>query len=204
MNLSVQNTTPGSGLTYQWESASAVGGPYSNIAGATNPTLIATVTANTFYRSNVICAGNTGTSTPVAVSVSPIYCYPAIYATSNADEDIGNVTVGSLSNTSTCSSTAPGAGSILQRYGNYTGLAAPNLQQAAPTAFSLTSITCGGNYGNGFQIYIDYNRDGDFLDANELAHSSAASTTGPYTESGSFTVPLAALLGITGMRVVNV
>ena len=35
-SLSLQNNTPGSGVTYQWQSATSLTGPFSNIAGATN------------------------------------------------------------------------------------------------------------------------------------------------------------------------
>src|SRR5690606_31632437 len=49
VTLSLQNATLGSGVTYQWQSASAIGGPYTNIAGATNPSLTTTITATTYF-----------------------------------------------------------------------------------------------------------------------------------------------------------
>ena len=57
-NLSLQNTTSGSGVTYQWQKASAAAGPYTNIAGATNATYSAIQTAATYYRCNVTCGTN--------------------------------------------------------------------------------------------------------------------------------------------------
>jgi hypothetical protein len=132
--------------------------------------------------------------------------YTIIVPTYTADEDIGNVTVGTLNNSSTCAQTGTGPASSLNLFSNYagSGVTVPNLQQGSSTSFSLTSITCGGNYGNGFQIYIDWNQNGNFNDVGEQMYSSAASTTGPHTETGTFTVPLTAVIGSSRMRVVCV
>jgi len=47
---------------------------------------------------------------------------------STADEEIFNVTLGTLNNTSVCSSVAPGPGSVNSSYNNYTtSVAAPVL-----------------------------------------------------------------------------
>ena len=74
-SLSVQNATAGTGVTYQWQSATALAGPYTNIAGATNPTLnVASITANTFYQLRVTCGTSTATSTPVLVGFSNCTC----------------------------------------------------------------------------------------------------------------------------------
>lgn len=74
-SLSVQNATAGTGVTYQWQSATALAGPYTDIAGATNPTLnVASITASTYYQLKVTCAGNTGTSTPTLVGFSNCTC----------------------------------------------------------------------------------------------------------------------------------
>lgn len=69
VTLSLQNPTSGSGVTYVWES-SADGVAYAPISGATNPTYVATPTASTYYRAQVTCSGNTGTSTAVQVNFS--------------------------------------------------------------------------------------------------------------------------------------
>ncbi len=57
----------------------------------------------------------------------------------------------------------------------------------------------GTVYKEGWAVYIDYNQDGDFEDANETVFTAAASTSS-YV-SGSFTVPSTAALGSTRMRV---
>ncbi|MBM3435605.1 MAG: hypothetical protein FJY07_05225 [Bacteroidetes bacterium] len=157
------------------------------------------------YSGNITNVGG-GASRDVAVSGSS-YMY-ARYCTSTAtsatDEDIFNVTIGSLNNSSTCATTG-GIGSVLNMYSNYTTtVAAVNLGQGSVNAFSVQIGTCGGNYGNAVKIFIDYNSDGDFADAGEEAYVSAASTSGPHTETGNITIPPTATLGLTMMRVVNV
>jgi hypothetical protein len=71
-------TATGTGATYQWQSATAVGGPYTNIAGATSATYnIASTTPamnNTYYQAVVTttsCAG-TATSTPAHLTVNTV------------------------------------------------------------------------------------------------------------------------------------
>ncbi len=161
---------------------------------------------NTNYSGNItnVCgtvSGNvavTGSS-----SVTSRYCTSG--ATSTADEEILNVTVSTLNNSSTCTTLAPGPGSILNQYSNYYfSVPPPDLQRLTSAAFSIQVGTCGGSYGNAVKIFIDYNQDFDFGDPGEEVYVSAASTTGPHTETGSFVIPGGALLGQTMMRVVNV
>lgn len=130
--------------------------------------------------------------------------YCASNATSTFDEEILNVTLGSLNNSSTCTSTG-GAGSIQNKYSNYTTtVPAVNLEVGSTYPLSIQIGTCGGNYSNRTKVFIDWNRDGDFADAGETAYSSAAAVNGPHTETSNITVPAGAQMGITRMRVVNV
>ncbi|MFN6038916.1 MAG: GEVED domain-containing protein [Bacteroidota bacterium] len=214
VNFNLTNTgyTVGSGVTLQWQSSASATGPWTDIAGATNPNLATSTSTTTFYQLLVTCtnSGLSAASNPVSYTINnpgPCVCgaYPLFSASSNLDEDIGNVTVGTMNNSSTCATVAPGIGSLQNRYSNYSGsVAAHSALQGQSVSFSLTSITCNGNYGNGFQIYIDYNQNGSFADPGEEAYSSVASTTGPHTETGTFTIPITATAGTTRMRVVNV
>jgi len=215
VNFTVSNTgqSTGTGITYIWQSGPSNTGPWTNIgtASATYTALTTNQTTAKYYRLLTTCTNSTIAtgSTPVLVNMGgncTCLPYTIIVPTYTADEDIGNVTVGALSNTTTCAQTGTGPASSLNLFSNYagSGVTVPNLQQGSSTSFSLTSITCGGNYGNGFQIYIDWNQNGNFNDVGERMYSMATAVTGPHTETGTFTVPLTATLGSTRMRVVCV
>jgi subtilisin-like proprotein convertase family protein len=208
-NLSLQNCLAGSGITYQWQSAASATGPWTNIAGATVSSLGGVVvTATTFYRCLVTCSGNTGTSTPVQVALAPLnQCYCASNATSTADEDIFRVALSTLNNSSTCTSVAPGPGSLINRYSNYaSGVGAPaipNVTAGGTYPLTVQIGTCGGNFTNSVAAWIDFNQDG-VLAATERVYISAAGTAGPHTETGNIFIPGNALTGNTRLRVVNV
>ena len=68
-SLSVSNTLNQSGLTYQWQS-SPDNITWTNIAGATAATLTTQQNAATWYRLQVTCGGNTGSSAPLLVPMS--------------------------------------------------------------------------------------------------------------------------------------
>lgn len=133
------------------------------------------------------------------------YCPSAAAFTS--DEDIFNVSVGSLNNTSACGAVAPGTGSTAFRYSNYSGfLTAPNLVQASTYSLSVTVGQCGISSNSGIVgVWIDFNQNGTFTDLGENVYMS------PYTliaiagtslsPAGGITIPANATPGITRMRV---
>lgn len=129
------------------------------------------------------------------------YCFS--YAVALNDEDIFNVTFGTLNNTSDCSTTG-GAGSMINQYSNYTGIVAPpDISRNSLVPFSISTGTCGDPGNNAIKIFIDYNQDGDYTDPGENVYTTPASIYGPHTESGNIAVPLATPLGLTNMRIVN-
>lgn len=206
VSLSLQNGTPGSGVTYQWQKASVAAGPYTNIVGATNATYSAIQTAATYYRCNVTCAttSTTGTSTPVFVDQNLFYnCYCANNAGDAADEDLFNITIGSLNNSSDCSTLAPGAGSVRNRYSNYKTLA-PASVVTGSLPISIQIGTCGGNWPNGAVAWIDFNQNGAFDHPAERIYAEPSVQTGPHTATGVATIPTTTSFGITGMRVIAV
>jgi PKD repeat protein len=81
-------------------------------------------------------------------------------------------------------------------YTNFTNLTVP-LITGGNVAVTLTPTFSGSAYTEYWRIWIDYNKDGDFLDANETVFSPAASTT---TVTGNFTVATG-VSGTTRMRV---
>lgn len=72
VSLSLVGQSIGLGQTYQWQSASSIGGPYSNVGTpVTNPIINVTATASLYYRAAVTCGASTTYSTPVLVNVNP-------------------------------------------------------------------------------------------------------------------------------------
>ena len=194
-----------SGITFQWQSSSTLGGTYTNIAGATSSTYTAILSATTYYKCAVACNGGTPvTSNVVTVNRVPFMeCYCTSTATNLSDEEIFNVTVGTLNNTSTCTTTG-GPGSVLKLYSNYTAVPPPTLSRTAANTFSVTIGTCGTNaYTSAFKIFIDYNQNGSFEEAGETVYTSDTATALTYTKTGSFTVTTSAASGNTLMRIVN-
>ena len=126
-----------------------------------------------------------------AVGVGSAYgvtSYCASKGNSVADEYISRVQLGTINNAST-----GGTG-----YGDYTSIST-NLTKGASNTITVTPTWPGTSYDEGYAVWIDYNKNGDFGDAGELVWSKAASKTTPV--SGSFTVPSSTTAGTTRMRV---
>ena len=141
----------------------------------------------------------TTTSGPCAL----VYCASA--ATTTADEEIYSVTINGATNAYNCTTVAPGPGSILSEYSNFTTLGSlTTLIQGNTIPFSISEDECDGAtyYSNGCAIWIDYNQDGDFADAGEQVFVESATTISPRTISGSFVVPGTSTVGTTRMRII--
>lgn len=210
ITMTASGLSIGNGISYQWQSAPSATGPWSNITGATSISYTTATASTTFYRMVTACLYSASSNQSNVVSFTPTggqcQCgsYPANYSSTTYDEEITNVTVGTMTNASTCATTAPGTGSINQRYSNYTGfVTGPSVNQGDVVNFSVTQTSCGGAYNNIFQIFVDFNQDGDFLDAGEFVYNQPTAAYGNQTATGSFLVPAGATLGTTRMRVVN-
>lgn len=211
--LSLQNTNMGTGITYQWQS-SPDGLTWTNIA-STSQTATVSQTSVTYYQCLVTCtaSGITTASTPVMVTMNVFSnCYCSTIPSNTADEEITNVTVGTLNNSSVCATVAPGPGSIAQRYGNYTsGVGAPTPPIMNINSLVNASVTVGScgttNYTSGLAIFIDYNQNGSFTDLGEKVYSNGAAfdiNCIPATVvTTSWTVPGTAVTGLTRMRIIN-
>jgi len=210
--LSLQNTTVGLGVTYQWHS-SFDGTSYSPISGATSATLTANITTPQYFYCAVTCSGSTQNSGPVSVALNSFYnCYCSAIPSSTADEEIVNVSIGSLNNSSTCTTLAPGPGSTVARYSNYVSgsgsPAAPIIYTGSLTSGTVTISSCGtSNYTSGLAIFVDLNRDGDYTDAGEKVYTSGSTSNincVPATvKQISFTIPSTTTSGLTTMRIIN-
>jgi hypothetical protein len=134
-------------------------------------------------------------------------CYCASGATVNADEEIYSVTVNAVTNgagAADCGITAPGTGSITGRYANYFPLGPIfSVQKGVTASFNIEENECDGApyFAFGTAIWIDYDQNGVFSDATEKVFVEGTTATGPRNVTGTFNVPMTALLGTTAMRV---
>ncbi len=202
--LSVQNPVAAGGVSYQWQSASdSLFTAGLTSLGATS-SISAIQTTPTYYRCVVTCTGSgLSYTTPfVYVPMSVHYlCYCVSAPTVSTDEDILNVTFGTLNNTSTCSAISTSAGSMQNQYTNFQYVAAPMVAKSSTVPYSIQVGTCGFNsYANRTVIFIDYNHNGVF-EVSEMADTSSGTSLGPNTVTGYISIPPYALDGLTGMRV---
>jgi hypothetical protein len=203
------------GLTFQWQVSTDGGANWADITGATASTYTATQAVASSFRVGIAsCAGAVTYTSPVAIALTGfIDCYCVVPVVYTGDEEITNVTLGSLNNTSDCSTIAPGPGSLASLYANYaSGIGAPTplaLIQGTPVSGSITVASCGTfNYTSGAAIFIDYNQNGVFTDAGEMVWNNGTSANINCVPATivpvSFTVPAGATPGLTRMRVMNV
>ena len=214
--------TAAPGATYQWQRSATLAGTYANVVnatpadvtytGATSASLsvvtspiMAASTAN-YYRVVVTSNGCTVTSTPAQLTVTT-YCASGAGSTSTGDEDITNVTFGTLNNTSACASLvgSQGTGSgTADLYTNFrAAVPAPSINAGQTIPISVQVTECdGGTYSYQVNAYFDWNQNGLLTDAGESYVIWAYASAFTQTISGSIAVPATALGGNTIMRIV--
>jgi len=155
---------------------------WTTVSSLTNSLALTSLVANTTYEFQVRSVCNASTSSYSAstlfTTLSASYCTSE--GTNITQEYISNVQLESINNTS------GGVG-----YSDFTSISTDLL---TGSNFTIT-ISKFGNKGDAFAVWIDYNKDGDFLDSGEQVASSTSVLT------GSFSVPLTAFIGSTRMRV---
>ncbi|MDI1255662.1 MAG: GEVED domain-containing protein [Flavobacterium sp.] len=189
--LGLQNSIAQTGLTYVWQRADDIAFT-TNLETINGNTFTVTTsqTASKYYRARVTCSGSTTTSTPLLVSMdffSNCYCTPT-YSNGISGDQITNVTIGTLSNSS---------GASASPY--YTFFNSATIPDLVPSSSNNLSISFGPDEVQYSAVWIDYNRNGVF-DSNEgtLSTSSVAASG---TTIISIIVPLDALAGNTRMRI---
>lgn len=102
--VSVTGQSSGCGITYQWQSAPAAAGPWTNVAGATSTSFTTGIAATTYFRCVITCTNSglsaNSTTTMVTTSVSPPSndeCVNAVPLTVNGNQSCGTVTAGTVS-----------------------------------------------------------------------------------------------------------
>lgn len=155
-----------------------------------NVTGLSASTTYTFTVKAKDAAGNiSAASNAVSVTtLSNTVTYCTSQGSSTADERIGKVVFGTISNTSTGT-----AG-----YENFTSIST-NVTRGTAYTITITPSWTSTKFSEGYAVFIDYNGDGDFADSGETVWTKAASTTTPV--SGTITIPATAITGNTRMRV---
>ncbi|MBK7761997.1 MAG: hypothetical protein IPI46_01320 [Bacteroidetes bacterium] len=203
--LNITNSLAGSGITYLWQRSDNAAFTLNVSNMGTGASLTTNQTQAKYYRCIATCATgpNSDTSAPFLMNMSAGYvCACISTALSDADEDIYNFSFAANSNSSTCNTTAPGAGSMPGLYSNYQGLTPATVAKGSVVPFSISIGTCLGILPNVSAIFIDYNQNGLYSDAGELVYATSSPITGPHTETGNINIPSTALSGVTGMRVI--
>lgn len=191
-NAATLNWNAVSGATYSVQYRVVGATTWNPLTAGSNTISLTGLTAQTQYEAQVrsVCpGGNSAFSASVTFTTTTIQLnYCASKGNSVRDEFIGRVQLGTINNAS-----GANAG-----YGDFTSLSTDLVKGTAST-ITITPTWPGTSFNEGYAVWIDYNKDGDFTDAGELVWSKAASKTTPV--SGSFTPPASATTGTTRLRV---
>ena len=160
------------------------------------------------FHKSIMAASFVGAFASMNLNAQTSYCASA--AANSNDDEIFNVTFGTLNHTSACGATTGGPGSIQQEYSNFTAptVAAVNVTQGLNYSFSVTVGQCNGNvYGGYVGAWIDFNQNGSFTDPGENVFMAANSTQWAVagtiiTSTAGITIPMTAMTGVTRMRVI--
>ncbi|RKS01850.1 T9SS sorting signal type C domain-containing protein [Flavobacterium sp. 102] len=157
-------------------------GIYNNLALGNVVTLsVAGLNAGTTYYYRVRAFNTCGTTTSsniITVTTTALsYCIPSGNGFFQDPLGITNFSAGTINNTTVIEA---------NNYGDYTSLST-NVFVGATLPFSVTLRT---GYGYSTNVWVDWNNDGDFIDAGELVYQGESGATIPTTLSGSFPVPL--------------
>ena len=163
------------------------------VGNSTNTSFVATgLSAETQYAFAVVAkdeVGNTSAaSNTVTITTDTV---PIVYCSSQSsnvnDEFISRVALADIDNSSDA-----------QFYSNFTSIST-TLTKGTEYSITVTPTWTGTVYSEGYSVWIDYNKDGDFTDAGEQVWTQAATQNTPVT--GSFTIPNTAVENATRMRV---
>lgn len=187
--LSLSSISTVSGLNYQWQfSTDSIN--WTNISGATTPTVNTTQSQETYYQCIITCnnSGLSVNSSAVFVAlINYLSCYCSVSSTYGCSMSyIDDVSLGSINNPSTgCT-------------GSYTDYSSTFQSTVFIGQTYNMSVTSDGPEGF-LHVWIDQNLDG-FFDASEVVYYGQ-SLSDPYTHSINFTIPTTAQIGQAKMRI---
>ena len=193
-NAQVSWTAVFAATAYEVSLRAGNGGPWMNFTSATNSYTLDNLVACEAYEVRIrsICDGSTTDFGDLLAFTTPGCgnCEDLPYCELNRSteyEYIETVRIGSFTNTSGDD----------QGYAKFFGLAL-ELKIGETYSTELTPGYPGFNYTEDFELWIDFNQDGDFDDPGEdlLFFDNVTSTT-----TGEITIPTTAPLGTTRLRV---
>jgi len=197
--LGLQNTTNGTGVTYQW-SSSPDNSTWTNVSGATLATLPTTQSSATYYRCLVTCTNSSQSAYSNSLQVGMLAAwacnsYCASNATNTADTKIDsvfwdNTTMGGSSGTN-CETYTIRTSTL--------GTA----QQSGTYNLRIRNGSCSGNhYAAYVSVFVDWNQNGSFADAGDSVISYGPTTALNTLPTLSIPIPVTATIGQTRMRLV--
>ncbi|MBF8455887.1 M4 family metallopeptidase [Kaistella sp. G5-32] len=152
----------------------------ATVAGNVTTSIVTGLSTNTTYSfyikavdpyDNVSAASNTVSVTTLN---TPAYCVAS--SSSTTDERIKRVQIGTIDNPSTS----------LAGYEDFSYLTT-DVTKESSYPITITPEWTSTVYSEAYAVFVDWNNDGDFLDAGETAFTKAASTVTPVV--GNITVP---------------
>jgi len=200
--LSLTGHTLTTGITFQWQSALALSGPWTNMGPATTTTINrkAAQTATSYYRCIITCvaSGMKDTSYVATVTQAPPYqCDCNSSSNSNLQEKILSVSLNTLFNATPCS---PSGG----LYGDFTTLTPTNLEPDKSYTLTMRLGSCDpSNNDRAVKVFIDFNQNANYeITEMVYANTYSAAQPNPQNAIGTFLVPPTAKRGLTAMRIV--
>ncbi len=209
-NMTLVNNNLQGGLTYTWESAPTATGPWTFVNVTNGPVVNTQIATPTYFRCIVTCTGSGLSDTTIAAYIDLAtfyYCYCNSQSTSlTTPQNIGNVTLLNAQSTAVLNNgnALPllGNTSAVNFYTNFYNLTPTPIFKDSTYSAQVTAFSQFSWFSNGYsKIYIDYNRDGIYDPATEMATGGFVNSPSNQMAS-TFLVPSSAQFGITGMRVV--
>lgn len=200
-NISVGTTvtftdlTTNSPTSWSWTITPASGWSYAGGTNANSQNPQVTFTAAGQYTVALTASNAVGSDTETKNNyiIVTVATNPCTATSTSCDEFIQNVNLGSINNTTACTNYASySANATLSQGQEYTVTVIPQ----------ITGGQVGSAYtGDEIAVWIDFNDDLDYSDANEQVGYVLVPSQGTFNSAFTFTVPAGATLGQTTMRV---
>ncbi|WP_313804754.1 lamin tail domain-containing protein [Flavobacterium sp.] len=187
------NTVFGSGTAFD--------GGFTVYKGTGTSVTVTGLTNGTTYYYKIFTRNGLIWSNGVTVNCTPTMVYCASGATNSIDSEIENVTL--VGETTTISNNT--ANVCTTGVNNYTAMSA-DLEVGGSYTLSVEFGDCNGGpqYDGAGGVWIDWNNDGDFNDANETIGTAAVAVSGGNViQDFTVSVPAGQPLGLYRMRIVQ-